>query len=100
MRSQALLFWIHLKGEAIDAIFFVFFVFHLRVKEAGLVVDWLISQSGGAWFEFHSDHLLNLFLIAPSSLDPRPRALVNSQPVTPYRLAWGLNIEPFHVLFG
>ena len=81
--------------------YFFFFFFHLRVKEAGLVLDWLISQSGGAWFEFHSDHWLNLFLIAQNSLDPRPRALsVNSQPVTPYRLAWGLNIEPFHVLFG
>ena len=100
LRSQALLFWIHLKGEAIDALFFFFFFFHLRVKEAGLVVDWLISQSGGSWFEFHSDHLLNLFLIAQNSLDPLPRALVNSQPVASYRLAWGLYYEPCHVLFG
>ena len=80
--------------------FFFFFFFHLRVKEAGLVLDWLISQSGGAWFEFHSDHLLNLFLIAQNSWDPRPRALVNSQPVASYRLAWGLYYEPCHALFG
>ena len=46
-----------------------------------MVDDWSISQSGGAWCEIRLGHLLNLILIALNSLDPQPRALVNSHGV-------------------